>query len=168
MSIAEEIEKLDALRQSGALSEQEFQQAKQRLLDQPVPVASSFEQSADGISIDPNMWGMFIHLSQLCGFIVPVAGLVAPIVIWQVKKNDSEIIDRHGRIVVNWVITELILGIIFTLLCFILIGFPLLFALMVVGIIFPIVGAVKANNGEVWRYPCSYEFFTLDPVRPNG
>jgi len=26
-------------------------------------------------------------------------------------------------------------------------------------IAFPIVGGIKANNGEVWRYPLSIQFF---------
>jgi phage shock protein PspC (stress-responsive transcriptional regulator) len=35
MSLADEIERLQSLRQRGALSEEEFQRAKARLLDQP-------------------------------------------------------------------------------------------------------------------------------------
>jgi hypothetical protein len=54
------------------------------------------------------------------------------------------------------------LGIVFGLLCFVIIGIPLSMALVAVGIVFPIVGAVKANNGEVWPYPCSIGFFKLD------
>ncbi|MEI7903146.1 MAG: DUF4870 domain-containing protein, partial [bacterium] len=94
-----------------------------------------------------------------CGYIVPIAGLIVPIVLWQVKKNDSDVIDRHGCIVVNWIITELILGLVFGILCFVLIGIPLLIVLGVVGIVFPIVGAIKATNGEAWSYPCSIRFF---------
>ncbi|OGV66154.1 MAG: hypothetical protein A3K19_19600 [Lentisphaerae bacterium RIFOXYB12_FULL_65_16] len=159
MSMAEEIGKLNELKQSGAMSEEEYQKAKESLLAKNQPAGQKFKQTVDGIAADVNKWGMFIHLSQFCGYIVPLAGLIVPIVLWQMKKNDSEIIDRHGQIVVNWIITELILGIIFGILCFALIGIPLLSVLAIVGIVFPIVGAVKANNGEVWSYPCSIRFF---------
>lgn len=71
------------------------------------------------------------------------------------RNRESQNINQHGRIVVNWIITEFILAIVFALLCFVVIGVPLLIVLAVIGIIFPIVGAVKANNGEVWPYPCS-------------
>ena len=54
------------------------------------------------------------------------------------------------------------LGIVFGLLCFVLIGIPLLVALAVAAIVFPVVGGVKANNGEVWPYPCSIAFFKVD------
>ena len=162
MSLAEEIEKLNDLKQSGAISEQEFQEAKESLLAKNRPAGQKLGQAVDRVSSDTNMWGMFVHLSQFCGYVVPLAGLVVPIVLWQIKKDESEIIDRHGRIVVNWIITEVILAIVFALLIFVLIGIPLLVALGVVGVVFPIIGAVKANNGEVWPYPCSIRFFSLD------
>jgi len=158
MSIADEIGKLNELKQSGAITEQEYQKAKEGLLAGSQPAGEKFKQAVSGISVDANMWGMFIHLSQFCGYAFPLAGLIVPIVLWQIKKNDSELIDRHGRIVVNWIITEFIFAIVFLLLCFVLIGIPLLIALAIVGVIFPIVGAVKASSGEAWTYPCSIKF----------
>ena len=70
----------------------------------------------------------------------------------------------HGRIVVNWIITEFLLAVLFGILCFIFIGIPLLMALGLVGIIFPIIGGIKANNGEIWNYPCSIKFFNVDLI----
>jgi uncharacterized Tic20 family protein len=103
-------------------------------------------------------WAMFLHLSLLAVFIIPLAGLVAPVLIWQLKKSQLPDIDVHGKIVMNWLISSLIYGVIGFLLKFVLIGFPLLLALGVVAVVFPIIGGVKANNGEVWRYPLSMRF----------
>jgi uncharacterized Tic20 family protein len=153
MGMAEEIERLNQLKQSGAISEEEFERGKQALLA---------GNQAGGRPPDLNMWGMFIHLSQFASYILPLAGLIVPIVLWQTKKNEGRIIDRHGRIVMNWLITELILGIVFVVLSFVVIGIPFLIALGIVGIIFPIIGAVKASNGEAWPYPLSIRFFRLD------
>ena len=162
MSIAEEIEKLNNLKQSGAISEDEYQKAKESLLGRSQSAGERLGKAVGGISSDVNMWSMFIHLSQFCGYLIPLAGMITPIILWQIKKNDSEVIDKHGRIVVNWIITELIYGIVFGLLCFIIIGIPLLFALGVLSIVFPIIGGIKAKNGEVWPYPLSIKFFRLD------
>jgi uncharacterized protein len=156
MSIADEIGKLNELKQSGAINEEEYQKAKEAILGENQP---GFD-AADDMETDANQWGMFIHLSQFCGYIVPLAGLIVPIMLWQMKKNESDIIDQHGRIVLNWIITEFILAIVFVLLIFVVIGIPLLIVLGAIGIIFPIVGAVKANNGEIWPYPCSIKFFS--------
>lgn len=162
MSIAEEIEKLNNLLLSGAISDDEYQKAKELALAGDRPATENGRKTVSDISFDVNNWSMFIHLSQFCGYIAPVAGFVVPIVLWQMKKSDSEIIDKHGKIVLNWILTELIFGIVFGLLCLILIGIPLIIALGVVGIVFPIIGGIKANAGEVWPYPLSIKFFRLD------
>ena len=159
MSIADELAKLNDLKQSGAISEQEYEEAKASLLAKNRPAGQQFKDAVDGLSSDVNMWGMLIHLSQFCGYIVPLAGLIVPIVLWQMKKDEAEILDRHGRIVVNWIITEFIFGIVFALLCFIVIGIPLLLALAALAIVFPIIGGIKANSGEAWPYPFSLSFF---------
>lgn len=110
-------------------------------------------------------WAMFLHLSQLASYIVPLAGVVAPIVIWQVKKQDLPEIDDHGIVVVNWMISALIYSLVSLALVFVIIGIPLLIALVVLNIVFPIVGGVKANNGELWKYPLSIEFLKFKTMR---
>ncbi|MFO7871405.1 MAG: DUF4870 domain-containing protein [Kiritimatiellia bacterium] len=154
MSLPEEIEKLEGLRERGAISQEEYEESKQAILSRNMPLSAK--------TVDPNVWGMFIHLSQFCGFVLPLGGIIVPIVLWQVKKEESEVIDCHGRVVMNWVISEIIYGVASGLLLLILIGLPLLITLAVLSMVFPIIGAVKANNGEVWRYPCSIPFFSLD------
>ncbi|MDD3277229.1 MAG: DUF4870 domain-containing protein, partial [Kiritimatiellales bacterium] len=102
MSLADELQKLNDLKQTGAISDPEFQQAKETLLAQNRP-----EQPAT--VLDVNTWGVFLHLSQFLTYLIPLAGIIAPIILWQVKKDESEIVDRHGKIVMNWLLTELIL-----------------------------------------------------------
>lgn len=162
MDIAGEIEKLNNLKQSGAISEDEYQKAKESVLAKYQSAGDKLSTAGGDISSDVNMWSMFIHLSQFLCYVVPPAGLIAPIILWQIKKSDSQIIDKHGRIVVNWILSEIIYWIVSVLLCIIIIGVPLVIALVVVGIVFPVIGAIKANNGEVWSYPLSIKFFRLD------
>ena len=162
MSIAEEIERLNGLLQSGAISEDEYQRAKEAVLAGDVSGTEKASTTLSKISSDVNQWSMFIHLSQFCGYLAPLAGFVVPIVLWQIKKDESDVIDKHGKIVANWILTELIYGLVFGLLCLILIGIPLIITLAVLSIVFPIIGGIKANGGEVWPYPLSITFFRLD------
>lgn len=108
---------------------------------------------------DARMWGMLLHLSVLAGFVIPIAGWVAPIIIWQVKKDELPEIDEHGKIVVNWMISGLIYGFLCFLLIFVLIGIPLMIMLGILCTVYPIIGGIKANNGEYWPYPGSLRFF---------
>lgn len=101
---------------------------------------------------------MILHFSQFAGYIVPLAGMIVPIVLWQMKKDELPGIDEHGRAVVNWIISETIYILIGIALIFVVIGIPLLFALALIGIIFPIIGGIKANDGVLWKYPLSISF----------
>lgn len=103
-------------------------------------------------------WAMLLHLSQLAGFLAPLVGLIVPIVLWQLKKTEMPELDIHGKIVVNWIISMLIYLCACVLLSYAVIGVPLLGILAVLVIVFPIVGGIKANKGEIWKYPLSITF----------
>ena len=107
---------------------------------------------------DFRQWAMLLHFSMLLGFVVPLAGLIAPIVIWQVKKNEMPAIEEHGKNATNWIISAVIYAIISTILVFVVVGIPLLIALGILSIVFPIIAGVKANNGEMWKYPLTIAF----------
>ena len=162
MSVADEIDKLNQLKESGALTEEEFQQGKAALLARERPTGEKVKELMGEVSSDANFWGILIHLSQFLGYLFPFAGYVLPIVLWQIKKKDSPLIDRHGRVVVNWILSALIYGFVSGLLIFVGIGIPMLILLAVLAVVFPIVGAIKANDGEAWPYPMSIHFFSLD------
>lgn len=164
MSLTDELQKLHQLREAGAITEAEFIAAKTRLIHEPSPGGYAppplhGEWNAETLAAKAKEWGLILHLSQFCGLAVPFAGFIVPIVIWQIKKDEYPLVDAHGKVVANWLISFLIYGVCCFLLAIILVGFPLLIALGAVGLIFPIVGAIKANNGEVWRYPLSITFF---------
>jgi uncharacterized Tic20 family protein len=89
---------------------------------------------------------------------LPVVGWLAPVLIWQLKKDELPGLDAHGRVVVNWLISEIIYAVVCGLLCFVCVGIPLLVVLGIIGIVFPIIGGVKAQNGEAWSYPGSIRF----------
>jgi len=107
---------------------------------------------------ETRLWAMILHLSIFAGYAVPLAGMVAPIVIWQVKKTPLPAIDVHGRIVANWIISAFIYSVVSFLLVWVFVGIPLLIILGVLAVVFPIVGGIKASNGEAWRYPLSIRF----------
>ncbi len=112
-------------------------------------------------------WGMelrqfclLMHLAQFAGYIVPFAGLILPIVMWAGNKDQSEEVDEHGKAILNWIISLLLYSFITFILVFFFIGFLLMFALIAISIIFPIIGAVKAGNGERYEYPLAIKFIS--------
>lgn len=107
-------------------------------------------------SKDERTWGMLCHLSALSGFVIPFATIIAPLVIWLVKKDEMPFVDDQGKESLNFQITLTILGIVCIPLVFLIIGIPLLIALAVLGVVFCIIGAVKANDGVAYRYPFAF------------
>ncbi len=115
-------------------------------------------ESLQQVDKQTRIWAMLLHFSIFLVYIVPVAGLVAPLLIWQIKKHELPGIEVHGRNVVNFIISMLFYSIIAILLCFFVIGFALLPILGLIGIVFPIIGGIKANDGIAWSYPMMIRF----------
>ena len=102
---------------------------------------------------ETRQWAMFMHFSILAGWIIPLAGLIVPVLLWQLKKDDLPGIVPHAHVVLNWIVTSLVYAAICFILTFVLVG---LLGFMVLGlatVIFALIGGVKANNGELWEYP---------------
>lgn len=102
--------------------------------------------------------GLWLHLSQLANVILFPIGIVVPLVIWQTQKDKLPALDAHGKMVANWMISITIYIIVSFVLMFVLIGFLTIIAASIIGIVFPIIGAIKANNGELWDYPLTIKF----------
>ena len=107
---------------------------------------------------DQKQMGMFLHLSQLINLLIPFGGIVVPIVIWQTQKDKTPALDAHGKMVANFMISCLIYGIISLVLTIVVVGVLGFIALAVMGVVFPIIGGIKANNGELWEYPLTIKF----------
>ena len=118
------------------------------------------QQSLSGILQTPEQrqMGLFLHLSQLLNCVLPPAGIVVPIVLWQTKKDEMPALDAHGKMVTNWLISSVIYAVVSLVLTIVLIGILGLIAVGVLSFVFPIIGAIKANNGEFWEYPLTIKF----------
>ena len=121
----------------------------------------SYMQQQPNMSLqtpEQKQMGLIMHLSQLANLILFPIGIIVPIVIWQTQKEKMPALDAHGKMVTNFMISMTIYFIVSFILAFVLIGFLLLPIVGIIGIIFPIIGGVKANNGELWEYPLTIKF----------
>lgn len=150
------LEKLTKLRDMGALTEEEFQDEKSRMMDRD---ERSYTVNDKKFGLDDDTFNMVLHLSQFCSFVVPVLGVAAPLALWLMNKNEDPIVDEHGRNILNWILSAYIYLFACGLLMFVLIGFLVIWIPIVLGVLFPIIGALKAKEGEVWKYPFSIPFF---------
>ncbi len=125
----------------------------------PNQAEQKVEAEQPEITKDARMWAMFCHLAGLAGFLMPVVGnIVAPLIVWQVKKEDYPFVDEQGKEAVNFQISMSLYGLITIPLFLICVGPFLLAAVSIVDLVFLLIAAVKANNGRHYRYPLTIRF----------
>jgi uncharacterized Tic20 family protein len=130
--------------------------------EEPVSPEEPKSVQEEEICKDARMWAMICHLAGLgwlIWWIVPlIGGVIGSLIVWQVKKDVHPFIDDSGKEACNFQISMLIYALIAGLLCFACVGSVLLPTVMVVDIVFVIVAAIKANDGQHYRYPLTIRF----------
>ena len=109
---------------------------------------------------DANMWAMLCHLSALSAVFTGIGFILGPLVVWLIKKNQYPVVDDQGKESLNfqisvviymiaaWVVTIATFGILFIL--------PI--AVGVFDLIMVIIASVRANEGQLYRYPLTMRF----------
>ena len=98
-------------------------------------------------------WATLAHLSALLAFFTVIGGIIGPLVIWLIRKEDMSYASDQAKEALNFQITVFLAGIVAAILCLILIGFVLLAILALADLVLIIVAAVKASEGVQYRYP---------------
>ena len=91
------------------------------------------------------------HLSQL----------ILPLILWVTQKEKVYQMDSHGKNIINFQLSLIVY-------CIICVPLILLFGLGILGfivlgivsVVFPVINAIKASNGETPRYPLSFNFIS--------
>ena len=121
--------------------------------------------SAGAPSAEERQWAMFAHLSALVGGILTsgwagsIGCFIGPLVIWMVKKDTMPFVDDQAKEALNFNITVGIVFLALFVLSVVTLGIGLIIAIpvwIIVGIawlVFTIIAAIKANQGERYRYP---------------
>ncbi|MEO6232863.1 MAG: DUF4870 domain-containing protein [Ferruginibacter sp.] len=86
-----------------------------------------------------------------------VAGFLAPLIIYLIKKDESEFIREHAKESLNFQITLFIMVIV---LFVTIIGILLIWLVGILALILVILASVKCSEGKLYRYP-----FTLRLIK---
>ena len=101
---------------------------------------------------EDTIWSVLSHLS------IFVFALLGPLVVYLVFKDTSPMTRHHAAEALNFHITLLIAMIVSGILMILLVGFVLLFAVFIYGIVMAIIAAVAAANRQPYRYPLTIRF----------
>lgn len=84
-------------------------------------------------------------------------GFLGPLIVY--VFSDEDFVTENAANALTWQLFFLMYSILAFVSSFLFIGFLLLPLLVVLNLVFPVIAAVKASNGEIWSYP-----FTTDVI----
>lgn len=125
---------------------------------------------------DARTWATVAHLSPLAGLTgIPFANVIGPLVVWLIKRQDHPFVDDQGKEALNFQLSltlyAVAVGLVLAPVLFIGALLPVLpglvfvpvaivgaVALLVFGLVMIVVAALRANEGEAYRYPLTIRF----------
>ncbi len=110
-----------------------------------------------GISLEDRNTAMLAHIGTLVNFFTGMGGFLVPLIIYLIKKEDSEFIATEAKESLNFQITYLLAGLAAGLLGFVTCGITwfLGVALWVAALVMPLIAGLQAKEGKPYRYPAT-------------
>jgi len=111
-------------------------------------------QPSGELSSDEKTMAMIAHLSALAGLTaIPFANVIAPLIVWQLKKDTMPFAAEQAKEALNFNITVAIAAAISMILIFVVIGLFLLPIIGIAWLVFTIIAGIAASKGENYRNP---------------
>lgn len=119
------------------------------------------------IAGESRTWAALTHLSAFVGAWAFLA-FAGPLVMWLLKRHEDPFVEHHGREALNFNLTVLVVGVVGALLAIpitiatlglgLIVLVPLAAAIALAWLVLTIVAAVRASDGEAYRYPMTIRF----------
>jgi uncharacterized Tic20 family protein len=145
MDIYDNLERLKRLLDEGAITQEEYEREKARLL------SSHYSVNPAGwdLGIDEKSFVVLMHASQF------LSAFIAPLVMWLLFKGRSRPVDEAGKNILNFELSYSIYCMALLLTC---VGSALIPFVAILIVVFILIAMVKAINGEIWNYPLTIRF----------
>ncbi|HEY4108444.1 DUF4870 domain-containing protein [Puia sp.] len=85
--------------------------------------------------------------------IVPGIGILGPLIIWLIKKDESPFVNESAKESLNFQITIIVGWIIGWLTAVVLIGLFILAAVAIANFVLVIIATIKTSENKIYRYP---------------
>ena len=118
----------------------------------PPPPPNPYQATPQLSPSDEKLWATLIHIGGIFfGFIPALIGYL-------VLKDRGPFIRAHTATALNFQISMFIYAVVSAILIVVIVGIFLLAAVGILVIVFSIIAAVKANQGQPYTYPLSIKF----------
>lgn len=94
-------------------------------------------------------------MALLAHVLTIVASFLAPLIIYIVKKDESDFVASHAKESLNFQITVVL---VITILCITIIGILLVWFVGIASLVLVIIATIRASEGKLYKYPVSIRF----------
>ncbi|MCU1508367.1 MAG: hypothetical protein JWQ12_632 [Glaciihabitans sp.] len=101
---------------------------------------------------DERLWATLVHIGGILFHFMPA------LVGYLVLKDRGPFIREHTRAALNFQLTLIVAYLAGAVLLVVFVGFFVILAAAVLDIVFCIIAAIAANNGQYYKYPLAIEF----------
>ena len=113
---------------------------------------TDLETSTSPITTPSNDDKNIATITHLAG---AVFSFIPSLMVWMLKKDDSEYIATQAKEALNFQISILVANFVACVLMWVLIGFLLFPIIWLVNIVLCVIAAISTSKGENYRYPLS-------------
>ena len=121
-------------------------------------------------SLSDRQWAAGVHVAALLAAMMTslwagVAGAIAALIVWMLVRDKSAFATEHAKEALNFNLSMFIyavvsvLVVVFTLGIGIIVALPVWIVLGLAWLIFTIIAAIKAYDGQMYRYPLTIRLF---------
>jgi hypothetical protein len=116
------------------------------------------ETAAEGdVSSDERTWAILVHASAFAGLFVPFGNILAPLVVWLIKREESEFVDANGKQALNFQMTWTAIIVLALFSIVVGVGLFLVPIVALAWVILVVLAAVRASEDEVYDYPLTVD-----------
>ena len=94
-------------------------------------------------------------MALLAHVLTIVDSFLAPLIIYIVKKDESDFVASHAKESLNFQITVVL---VITILCITIIGILLVWLVGIASLVLVIIATIRASEGKLYKYPVSIRF----------
>ncbi|MDF2377690.1 MAG: DUF4870 domain-containing protein [Verrucomicrobiales bacterium] len=110
-------------------------------------------------------WAVAAHLASVAGWVgIPWGHILAPFVVWLIKKEESKFVRGQAIESLNFQISmtiyAFIAGIVAVTIIGLIVAIPAIIAIAIGDIIFTFIGALRVSEGVAYRYPFTIRLFS--------
>jgi len=98
---------------------------------------------------------MVAHFGGAAGMFLSagVLGWVAPLIAMLARGPQSPVVRQHAVAALNFQLLWSIIGVVCWVLICVVLGGVLIAIVVIIGIVFGVIAGVKANDGQLYKYP---------------